>query len=210
MIEKKYKISIGITLLLYSVGIVGLLSPYKSLFQQATPITLLVSAFLLAWNHEERTSSFYLFACIAFVVGYGVEYVGVNHHLIFGNYHYGSTLGFKLWNIPLMIGINWFITMYSIGTILTGRVSATHFVFVCAMTAVILDWLMEPVAIHYDFWSWQGGQVPLSNYIGWFVVSAILFTLFSRLKVAKPNRFALPFLIMESVFFLVLNVASRF
>lgn len=208
--EKRLKISFGITLLLYAVGIVGLLSPYKSLFQQATPITLLVSAFLLAWNHSERTASFYLFAVIAFAVGFGVEYLGVNHHLIFGNYQYGNTLGIKLYNIPLMIGVNWFITIYSIATVFTGRVSATRFVFACAMTAVFLDWLMEPVAIHYDFWSWQGGQVPLSNYIGWFVVSAILFTLFNRLNVAKPNRFALPFLIIESVFFLVLNATSRF
>lgn len=207
--EKRLGISVGITLMLYAIGIVGLLSPYKSLFQQATPITLLVSAFLLAWNHSERTTSFYLFAVIAFVVGFGVEYVGVNHHLIFGNYQYGSTLGTKLWNIPLMIGVNWFITMYSIATIFTGRVSATRFVFVCAMTAVFLDWLMEPVAIHYDFWNWQDGQVPLSNYIGWFIVSAILFTIFNRLNVARSNRFALPFLIIESIFFLVLNVASR-
>ena len=207
--EKRLKISVGITLLLYAVGIVGLLSPYKSLFQQATPVTLLVSAFLLAWNHAERTTSFYLFAVIAFVVGFGVEYVGVNHQLIFGNYQYGNTLGIKLWNIPLMIGVNWFITMYSIATIFTGQVSATRFAFVCAMTAVFLDWLMEPVAIHYDFWNWQDGHVPLSNYIGWFIVSAILFTIFNRLNVARSNRFALPFLIIESVFFLVLNVASR-
>lgn len=207
--EKRLKISIGIVVLLYAVGIVGLLSPYHELFQQATPITLLVSAFLLAWNHAERTTSFYLFAIIAFVIGFAVEYVGVNHHLIFGNYQYGNTLGFKLWNIPLMIGINWFITMYSIATVFTGRVSATRFVFVCAMTAVFLDWLMEPVAIHYDFWNWQDGKVPLSNYVGWFVVSAILFAIFNQLKVARVNRFALPFLVIETIFFLVLNVASR-
>jgi bisanhydrobacterioruberin hydratase len=207
--EKKQNISIGIIVILYAVGVVGLLSPVRHLFQMATPITLCISACLLLWNHVDKNWKLACFVTVAFAVGFGSEYLGVNHQLIFGNYQYGATLGFKCWNVPVMIGVNWFITIYSIGSVLPSRLSLPVFVLVAGCMAVALDWLMEPVAVAYDFWSWQGGVIPMSNYIGWFGISIFLFLLFRVLDLGERNKFARWFLIVESLFFVVLNLASR-
>ncbi|MBS1555152.1 MAG: carotenoid biosynthesis protein [Bacteroidetes bacterium] len=206
----KQNISIAVIVVLYAVGVFGLLSPWRHLFQMATPITLFISACLLIWNHVNKNWKLVWFGGAAFVVGFGSEYLGVNYQLIFGNYQYGATLGIKFWNVPLMIGVNWFITIYSIGSVLPSRLPLSLFVLIAAGMAVALDWLMEPVAIAYDFWSWQNGEVPFSNYVGWFGVSVFLFLVFKRADLGGRNKFAIWFLIVESLFFVVLNAASRF
>jgi putative membrane protein len=44
-----------------------------------------------------------------------LEVVGVKTGLIFGEYKYGSTLGIKLFEVPLIIGFNWvFVILGSI------------------------------------------------------------------------------------------------
>ena len=37
------------------------------------------------------------------------------------------------------------------------------------MTA--LDLLIEPVAVHFDFWHWANVQVPIQNFIAWWALS---------------------------------------
>jgi putative membrane protein len=88
----KQNISIGVIVVLYAVGVFGLLSPWRHLFQMATPITLFISACLLIWNHVNKNWKLVWFGSAAFVVGFGSEYLGVNYQLIFGNYQYGATL----------------------------------------------------------------------------------------------------------------------
>ena len=207
--EKRLRVSIVVTAVLYCVGIFGLLSPWKDLFILTTPVTLLISAGLLIWNHPQPKMGFYLFILLCFVVGFLVEYLGVNYQLIFGRYQYGNTLGLKLWNVPLMIGVNWFITVYAISVVLYGRLKPLLFVIVSAFAATSLDWVMEPVAVTYDFWSWDGGLIPLSNYIGWFFVSAILFWAYGVFDLREKNRFAFWFLVIELLFFVALNLADR-
>ena len=41
-----------------------------------------------------------------------------------------------------------------------------------------VDLIMEPVAIANQFWSWEGGDVPLYNYVCWFLI-AIFCSLYS-------------------------------
>jgi putative membrane protein len=208
--QKTLHISIGVIAILYTVGVFGLLSPWKAFFISATPATLLISAALLIVNHRDHTFHFYVFASVCFLVGFGVEYLGVNHQLIFGNYHYGKTLGLKLWNVPLMIGVNWFITMYAIAATLYTRFNRVVFVLVSALAATCLDWVMEPVAVALDFWSWKGGVIPISNYVGWFCVSAVLFYAYSFFDLREKNKFAIWFLVIELLFFAALHLAFKF
>ena len=35
------------------------------------------------------------------------EAIGVNTGLLFGTYEYGANLGFKIFGVPLIIGVNW-------------------------------------------------------------------------------------------------------
>ena len=75
------------------------------------------------------------------------------------------------------------------------------------MTA--FDFLMEPVANATGMWTWQGGVIPVKNYTDWFLLSTLLFWALRWFKVEFNNRFATLILLMQAVFFLVLNLLLR-
>jgi putative membrane protein len=38
-----------------------------------------------------------------------------------------------------------------------------------------VDVFIEPVAMANDFWSWKDDVVPMQNYLGWGILSFLLF-----------------------------------
>ena len=53
--------------------------------------------------------------------------------------------------------------------------------------AVIFDWFLEPLAIRLGFWKWDG-EIPVYNYICWFVISLLLLALFHLCKFNKTKQ----------------------
>jgi len=194
----------------YLGGIVGFTVPVlKPLIQQLTPVGMTLAAILLIGYHEPRNlKSWLVFAGIA-LVGFFVELIGVNTQLLFGNYQYGIALGFKLWNTPLVIGLNWLVLIYCIASLTKSMRDRWYFPLVGASAMVAFDWLMEPVAMATGMWNWAGGEIPLKNYMDWFLVSGFLFLMIRILKVEFNNRLAPLLLAMQVVFFLALNLLIR-
>lgn len=153
-----------------------------------------------------------------------VEVIGINTGILFGDYKYGDTLGYKIWNVPVLIGINWFIIIYCCGisvyTLLMKMIvrvaadsgktpaamKALSVIIDGATLAVFFDWLMEPVAIKLGYWSWNvDGSIPVLNYICWFIVSVLLLSIFHFTKFNKQNKFAVNLLLIQLMFFLLLR-----
>jgi putative membrane protein len=187
-----------------------MLSPFQQHFRLLTPFNLLMSAFILWANHRERNLQLLWYAISIFVLGFLVEFIGVRTGMIFGSYAYGATLGPKLFNVPIIIGLNWLLVMYCIAT-LTDSLKIPTLLKIVAGTilAVSVDWLIEPVAMHFDFWAWKEGVVPFQNYVGWFFTSMIMQSSYHLLKVKAENKLALPFYFAQLFFFLILNIAIR-
>jgi putative membrane protein len=203
--EKILSISTIILVILHVAGLLGILSPYRNLFLMLSPINLLLSAFLLFINQKELTKSFYIFCVVSFLAGFFIEVIGINTGLIFGKYTYGASLGFKLINVPLIIGINWLILIYSIGVICNNlKINIIYKSLLGAAMLVILDFFIEPVAVKYDFWLWNNSVVPVQNYIGWFVTSSCLLFLFHKMEFNKSNNLARALYIIQLVFFVIL------
>mgnify|MGYP000848338629 CR=1 FL=1 len=201
--------SVPVVVAMHLVGIIGLLSPFQDYFRLLTPFNLVVSAFLLWLNHADRSTSFLMFALTVFTLGFGVEFLGVQYGFIFGHYSYGSTLGPKLFGVPIIIGLNWLLVIYCIGVLTESLTLRTlPKILLGAFLAVLMDTLIEPVAIRFDFWSWKGGVVPMQNYIGWFIVSAAMLTFFHVYRVKSENKLALPYYFVQLFFFLVLASAK--
>lgn len=192
------------------VGLTGFLVPSTiSVFLKLVPFHLLLMVFLLIVSHRDKSNSFWFFVAVTYLLGVIVEMVGTNTGIIFGEYTYGSTLGYKLSGTPLLIGVNWVILIYSIGTMLS-MLSKSRTVIKClggATIMVFLDILIEPVAIAFDYWTWTGGMIPLQNYVAWFVFSFVLFLLFYRMNFEKKNSAAIIMVLTQTVFFIVLNIA---
>ncbi len=194
----------------YLVGIAGfLIQPLRPLFQMLTPFGMLMAAVLLLYFHEPKNiKAWLIFAGIA-LAGFFAELIGVNTQQLFGHYEYGNSLGLKLWNTPLIIGINWLVLIYCISAIFRPIRDNWYFPLVGAAAMVAFDWIMEPVAMATGMWNWIGQEIPLKNYTDWFLISGFLFLMIRILKLEINNRIASQLFVMQFAFFLLLNLLIR-
>lgn len=221
----KHNIATFIAILFHVCGVIGILfSDHKEWFIQNTSLNLVLMAILLLWNQPEKNKAFFGFLLISFLIGMGVEMIGVNTGRLFGNYHYGNNMGVKFNAVPWLIGLNWFVLMFCCGIVMTklhhwiklqyeaGGISMTpvieklSLVFDGASIALFYDWVMEPVAVKLGFWEWKDGIIPVYNYVCWFLISMFLLWVFSKLKFNRDNHFALDLLIIQVLFFLSLRI----
>lgn len=188
--------------LFHAVGIVGLALPIsKPIFQQLTPFHLLMSVGLLMNFHRGWNLPFLGFSAIAFLTGMVTEIIGVQTGLIFGDYYYGTALGTKIWGVPLIIGLNWFLLVYVTGEWLHQKIQ-NHWIAAAlgAILMVGIDFVIEPVAISLGFWTWTADIIPLKNYLGWFFIAFGLQVAYRHFKFKKQNRLS-PFLFLNLVLF---------
>ena len=186
---------------------------------------MLVSLALLVWTQEGKNAAYGLFLLACFATGIVTEFSGVNYQLLFGEYVYGKSLGPQIGNVPLIIGVNWFIVMMCCGVTVQFILNAIWnrvkeedqpirtdvgfwaIIIDGALLATAFDWLMEPVAVKLGFWTWLGdGSIPFKNYWSWFLVSAVLLLLFRKLQFPKQNQFAVHLLVIQTLFFLILRM----
>lgn len=214
----------AIALLFHLIGLLGILLYDKTLFASLTAFNLLLSAALLIYTQKEKNSAFFLFVIFCYVVGFIVEYIGVNFHLLFGEYRYLKAMGVQWKGVPLVIGVNWFIIMYccavSVQMFLNfmwnrlrnreqpyrNNVGYVAVILDAALLATFFDWIMEPVAVQLGYWEWLGnGSIPMLNYVSWMLISALLMLLFRLLSFDKHNQFAVNLLLIQFMFFLILR-----
>ncbi len=196
--------SVIIIILFHVVGLIGFAVPVlRPLFLQIVPFHLLLMLAVVLVNHYRANEGFWLFAFLIFIAGIAAEWVGVHKQWIFGDYHYGETLGIKVWDIPLMIGVNWFLLIYATGVLMqrSRLMSMIARIITGAVVLVLLDVLIEPVAIRFDYWSWTEGHPPVKNYVCWFLVSAVFLGVFEQFKFKPQNIVAPILLLVQFVFF---------
>ncbi len=194
----------------YLVGVAGFaIEPLRPLFQFLTPFGMLAATILLLAFHEPRNMKSWLVVAAIALSGFVVELVGVNTRILFGTYEYGPTLGLTIWNTPLTIGLNWLVLVYCVASLLRPIRDNWYFPLAGALAMVAFDWIMGPVAVATQMWSWSGGQIPIKNYLDWFLISGALFLIIRIFKVELNNRLAAWLLLMQAVFFLLLNLLTR-
>ena len=222
----RVQIATVIAVLFHAIGLLGILFLNRAFFVQTTSVNLLLMFILIGYTQSDLNKNILLFIMIAFGVGMIIEMIGTQTGYLFGNYSYGKVLGPSINNVPIIIGINWFIVIYCCGVSINlllhkivnqlsemtekskPIIKLLSVVVDGATLAVAFDWLMEPVAIKLGFWKWGGdGSVPFFNYICWFIASLILLYLFHQLKFDKRNKFALHLLMIQAMFFLILRTA---
>lgn len=220
----RVQIATAIAILFHAIGLIGILCFDKSFFVQTTSINLLLMFFLILYTQNGLNKTFFLFLSLTFLFGILIEIIGTSTGYLFGNYSYGTVLGPSIKNVPLIIGLNWFIVIYCCGisiNLLLNKVvdqlteitenkrplvKLLSIVVDGATLAVLFDWLMEPVAIKLGFWNWGGdGSIPYFNYACWFIASLFLLYIFHQMNFEKRNKFALHLLMIQVMFFLILR-----
>jgi putative membrane protein len=223
--QNKVQWATGIALLIHSVGLTGMLWIETDWFARMTPLNLVIMFTLVIWTQSEKKRNFYIFMVLSFLIGMVSEIIGVQTGLLFGNYAYGAIMGFQIAAVPLIIGLNWFVVIYSaVATIFyfTRQFGPTNGLkskntacsppglielIGAAFLATFFDWVMEPVAVNLGFWTWAGdGQIPVFNYLSWFFISIIMMSVFRFLRIRPENLFAVHLFLIQLMFFMLLRV----
>ena len=200
------KISVFIIWLFHLCGMVGISYGNKEFFLAFTPINLFISFVLLFANQKQLESKELKSAFLIFFVGMISEILGVNYGLIFGDYVYLDNLGVKILGVPLLIGVNWIILTFITGSLSSFVFKNKYFsILMGAILMIALDLLIEPVAPLLGFWIFDLPEVPLQNYIGWFVIGLITQVIFQLKIVEKEFTFSTHLLIINAIFFAFLN-----
>ena len=209
MVTTKYtreNISIAIIWLFHLSGIIGILYGNSEWFISATPLNLSLNFALLLINCKGH-KWFFPMVVLGFLTGMITEILGVQWGWIFGDYQYGEALGYKIFGVPLLIGINW-----SLLTIITAAIAQQFYqnifmrIIIGVGLMIFLDLLIEPIAPELDFWVFDGGEAPLQNYIGWAAVALFLQAVFHYFKISIVGWFQHQLYLLQIIFFTLLLI----
>ncbi len=203
----------GIELLIifYIVGLTGLAIPAtRTWFEYLIPVNLLASIGIVFYFHKPKTTRFWIVCTLIFLIGYALEAIGVNTGYLFGTYYYGSNLGPKVLQTPLIIGVNWLMLIYCIYNIihkimLPWRINC----LIGSLLMVGFDYVMEPVAVTLNMWKWENNVIPINNYLTWFLCSYLMLTLLYVFKINGKNNVAVWLFGLQVMFFILLRIILR-
>lgn len=188
-------------ILVYISGSIGfVVNP--AFFSPFTPYTLLLTCFVFLIHSPLEDKKFIVaFFSIAFC-GFIIEIIGVKTGLIFGKYAYGNALGYKLFNVPLIISINWAMLICS-GIIVVSRIFTNKIIVLVAAAILVtgIDLLIEQVAPKLDFWQFEGGLPGLQNYLSWIGVAFFSSYFFYPTIIKGKFTVSLTILILQIIFF---------
>jgi putative membrane protein len=202
--SNRFRISLGVLIIFYVVGTIGILSRFSEYFVRLTFANLVLTALLLLINVKDFGQRGYVSFSVCMFAGFAVEALGVKTGVIFGEYQYTDRMGPRLIDVPLVIGLNWAILVHAVHAWLGKRIrSRTLMAAVGATAMTAFDWVMEPVAIRLRFWVWQADTVPLKNYLAWWGLSFLLL-LASDAIVPRPNNRLAPWVFGVMLIFFVI------
>ncbi len=197
--------AIWFLILVYVSGALGfVLNP--DFFLPFTPYTLLLTCLIFLMYQPYKDKLFLLTFMSIAVLGFIAEVVGVRTGKVFGNYSYGDALGLKLFNVPLVITLNWALLITAASGLIANYIS-NRWLFSVIVSVVVtgIDVLIEQVAPKIDFWYFSDGMAGIHNYVGWILVSfAASFTFFKQLKQSNASVGCIV-LILQLFFFTLIN-----
>ncbi|TAH03887.1 MAG: carotenoid biosynthesis protein [Sphingobacteriales bacterium] len=209
MIFSKTYLSRLLIVLFHIIGCLGLsFNETRPFFLGLVPFHILLMSGILFANFAKAPNKTIYAAIIVFVAGYIIEVIGVKTGVIFGKYYYGNTLGFKVLSVPLIIGLNWFVVIFSVGGVLRSLLKSSKVLrtIIGAFILVGLDYLIEPVAVKFDYWSWENNIIPFQNYVGWFFVSLVMMAFYNYYDFKKTNTVYKTLFYAQLLFFIALNI----
>ena len=205
----KKNISIFIIWLVHISGLLGMVFYDLDFFAGYTSINLFLMSIILFANIKLNNKNQIFTLLLIFLIGMFSEFIGVNYGLIFGEYIYGNNLGFKLFGVPFLIGLNWVILTVicaNIASILIKNNSIIQIIILGTLLMLFMDFVMEPIAPKLDLWKFKNLVVPTSNYIGWLIISILTQTIYNIQFKEKEVKLSFNLYTAIFIFFVSLNL----
>ena len=209
MKANKKNISIFIIWLVHISGLLGMVFYDLDFFAGYTSINLFLMSIILFANIKLNNKNQIFSLFLIFLIGMFSEFIGVNYGLIFGEYIYGYNLGFKLFGVPFLIGLNLVILTVicaNIASILIKNNSIIQIIILGTLLMLFMDFVMEPIAPKLDLWKFKNLVVPTSNYIGWLIISILTQTIYNIQFKEKEVKLSFNLYTAIFIFFVSLNL----
>ena len=192
----------------YLMGIIFHAVPYtRPIMMRVTPyVLLIVGAFIFYFVAREKNRNVLIWSAGTYLVTFAVEAVGVKTGVIFGPYFYGSVLGPKLLEVPVIIGFNWLLVIIGLAVV-SGKITKSPFVAagIVGAGAFLFDFMLEPTAIRLSYWTWAETAVPVRNYIAWFLIAYCAALVYHLLKMKIQTMMPVYYLGIQAGFFIILR-----
>lgn len=195
----------------YAVGVAGFAIPFtQDIFKELIGFSIVLSLILMLYFHKPWNGKFIAAAILITTGGFFIEALGVNTGLIFGSYTYGNTLGPGVFGTPFLIGLNWLMLIYIVSQIMRYTMLSTFAQLILGATLMTgYDAFLEPVAMATNMWNWSGQEIPIQNYLAWFVISLVFLSFFKFFKTEYNNPVATRLLAVQMLFFVLLNIIHQ-
>jgi uncharacterized membrane protein len=145
----------------------------------AVTTTLLAA---VAWGASRAVAA----GAVVLAGALALEAVGTRTGWPFGEYEYGDALRPTVAGVPLAVGLAWWAMAVPARDVAARLVApGWRRVALGAVALTAWDVLLDPQMVDEGFWTWDDGgpwrDVPLSNYVGWFLVSVVVMVVLDRL-----------------------------
>jgi uncharacterized membrane protein len=197
-------------LIFYAVGFLLFCIPYtRSFFFSITPVSILLVVAALFWHHQKWNKSTIVVFSIIAVGSYLLEVAGVATGNLFGNYSYGATLGFRIFHVPLLIGLNWVYLIYASQAIMIKITRHVYLRIVGGATLMVAyDAVIECAAPPMQMWSFASSYPPIQNFVVWFLASLVFHSLLVICHVPVENKAARALFGIQFLFFNLITLYS--
>ncbi|MGA1820444.1 MAG: carotenoid biosynthesis protein [Thermoplasmatota archaeon] len=206
---KDNSLLIMIMVCFFVVGYIGhVLDLTRDLMLLLTPFFLLGMGVLVLYPFfRKKDHRVLLWAFGSYAVTFTIEAVGVWTGAVFGEYEYGATLGPGLFGVPLVIGFNWVIVI--MGSTELARMYVRDrriYPIMAGIIAVVFDIILEPVAMELDYWDWEGGVIPIQNYVAWFVIATLMSSTYTFVRKEGASKPLIAYLLLQTLLFLIVRL----
>ncbi|HKK82388.1 MAG TPA: carotenoid biosynthesis protein [Prolixibacteraceae bacterium] len=195
-------------IIFYIVGTAGFLIPQtREIFEKLIPVSLIINIFMLLLFHKVFNTKHLIFFASVIVATIAIEAVGVQTGHLFGEYVYGNSIPVKVFGTPVLIGFNWLMLTYGAVFLIRSKRALRKFLpILVGLLMAGFDYVMEPVAMKTDMWTWMFNEVPFQNYVMWFVVATLIGGCYELFNINTDNKIAGRIFVLQLVFFGILNI----
>ena len=164
-----------------------------------------VAGFFWSASRERGWKGALRFWLIASAIAMVFEYTSTHTGFPYGNYDYtGQTRGDELYisNVPLFVPLAHAVLMWAgraIAIVGFRARSRSTIPWLAALATVLVDLVVDPVSLHGrdwflgDMYRWDNASgylgVPITNFLGWYLVAWMVFFIDEALDVGKERRF---------------------
>lgn len=199
---KRKPVLLPIFLVWYTIGVIlQVFFTVPDALAFSKPLFLIFYSFSLVeliWIFEKKGLQLIIANAIVAIVTFFIEVLSVETGFPFGEYDYTTVLGPLVFGVPFTIALAWVGVLLN-SLLLASQKNRWWRALETGFWIVVIDLILDPVAIFESFWTWYNPgavhyfNIPITNFISWFIIGAVLsllFPLYTRPKTLhRTNAF---------------------